>query len=97
MILYAKCAMPYGCFKKARICLKLSAGWQCAIGVEVCIAMCQVCSQGRNTIACVGAEQKRKNLLEFHHDCLDITILTETMLPILFQCFQDNVANQTDI
>jgi hypothetical protein len=57
MILYAKGSMPYGYFKKAGICLKLSTRQQCAIDVEVCIP---VCSQGRDIIASMGVVQKRK-------------------------------------
>jgi hypothetical protein len=57
MILYAKGSMPFGYFKKAGICLKLSAIWQCKINLEVCIP---VCSQGRDTIASMGAVHKRK-------------------------------------
>ena len=86
--------MPYEYFKKAGICLKLSARQHCAIDVEVCIP---VCSQERDTIASMGAAQKKKYLLEFHHDCLGNTILTDPTLPLLFQRFQDNVVSQTGI
>ena len=57
MILYAKGSMPYGYFNKAGICLKLSARRQCAIDIEVCIP---VCTQKRDTIATMGAVQKKR-------------------------------------